>query len=63
MNDGEGHGRSEGPHASLQDAIANAWDDAKGKNAPAGKYMVDKISIETTNPIHAYIVVIKHADD
>jgi hypothetical protein len=65
MNEDErhGHGRSEGPHASLHDAIANAWDDAKGKNLPAGRYVVDEIEIETTNPIHAYVVKIRQADD
>jgi hypothetical protein len=62
MNDDEGHGRSEGPNASLDDAISNAWTDAKGKNLPPGRYVVHKIEVETTNPIHAYVVTIKQAD-
>ena len=62
MNDDEGHGRSEGEHASLHKAIENAWEDAKGKHLPAGTYVVDTIEIETTNPIHAYAVTIKKAD-
>jgi ribosomal protein S5 len=61
MNDDEGHGRSEGDDASLADAIVKAWEDAKKKSLPPGTYVVHKIEIETTNPIHAYAVTIKHA--
>ncbi|HZT84492.1 MAG TPA: hypothetical protein VE984_03620 [Gaiellaceae bacterium] len=62
MSQGQGgpwKGRSEGPGANLQDAIVDAWDKAKGDEAPAGKYVVESIEIETSNPIHAYVVVIK----
>ena len=61
MHQGEGppwKGKSEGDDASLQAAIEDAWKKAKEKNAPAGRYVVDRIEIETTNPIHAYVVII-----
>ena len=61
MNQGDGppwKGKSEGDDASLQAAIEDAWEKAKGKHAAAGKYVVDRIEIETSNPIHAYIVLI-----
>ena len=44
--------------ASLQAAIEDAWENAKKDQAPAGCYVVDKIKVETSNPIHAYIVLI-----
>lgn len=61
MNQGEGppwKGKSQGDDASLQAAIEDAWENAKGHQAPAGWYVVDKIKIETSNPIHAYVVLI-----
>jgi hypothetical protein len=62
MNPGGGNswkpGKSEGPGASLQKAIEDAWEKAKGDGAPAGMYVVTRIEIETKNPIHAYTVVI-----
>ena len=56
------HGRSEGPDAKLDDAIANAWDNAKGKHAEAGWYAVHDIKVQTSNPIHAYSVLISPTD-
>ena len=59
------HGRSEskpGAPASLQDAIDDAWNNAKGKHAEAGWFVVDDIKIQTTNPIHAYVVLISPTD-
>lgn len=59
MHNDDNHwtGRSEGDHASLQAAFEDAWHRAKEGGAPPGEYDV-KIKIVTTNPIHAYIVVI-----
>ena len=60
MNHGEGppwKGKSEGVDASLQAAIEDAWEKAKGQ-AAAGRYVVERIEIEATNPIRAYIVFI-----
>ena len=57
---GEGphyHGRSEGPDKSLEKALKDAWDQATKDHADPGVYDVD-IKIETTNPIHAYIVIL-----
>jgi hypothetical protein len=65
MHEDEGppwKGKSEGDDASLQAAIEDAWDKAKGHHAAAGKYVVDRIEIETSNPIHAYIVIINPSD-
>jgi hypothetical protein len=61
MNQGGGgpwKGKSEQPGASLQKAIEAAWEKASGDGAPAGKYVVQKIEIEASNPITAYVVVI-----
>jgi len=61
MHEGEGppwKGKSEGPGASLQAAIEDAWENAKGHHAQAGWYVVDKIKVETSNPIHAYVVLL-----
>jgi hypothetical protein len=61
MHEGEGppwKGKSEGPGASLQAAIEDAWENAKGHQAQAGWYVVDKIKVETSNPIHAYVVLL-----
>ena len=61
MSHGEGppwKGKSEGDDASLQAAIENAWENAKGHNAQAGWFVVDEIKIQTSNPIHAYVVLI-----
>ena len=61
MHQGEGppwKGKSEGDDASLQKAIEDAWENAKGHHAPAGWYVVDQIKVQTSNPIHAYVVVI-----
>ena len=61
MSHGQGgpwKGKSEQPGASLQKAIEDAWEKAKGDGAPEGTYVVQKIEIEATNPIHAYVVII-----
>ncbi len=50
-------GRSDGEHASLHAAFEDAWHRAKKEGAAPGEYDV-AIKIETTNPIHAYIVTI-----
>jgi hypothetical protein len=68
MNGGNGppyRGRSEskpGNPATLEGAIADAWDNAKGKHADVGWYSVHDIKIQTTNPIHAYVVLISPTD-
>ena len=51
-------GKSEGDDASLQAAIEDAWEKAKGHHAQAGWYVVDEIKVLTSNPIHAYVVLI-----
>ena len=61
MNQGGGppwKGKSEGDDASLQAAIEDAWENAKGHHADAGWYVVDKIKVQTSNPIHTYVVLI-----
>ena len=69
MNEDDGHsyhGRSErkpdGTPPSLDDAIADAWENAKGKHAQGGWYSVHDIKIQTENPIRAYSVVIGPTD-
>jgi hypothetical protein len=61
MGNGQSYrGHSEGPNASLEDAIGNAWDNASKDHPPAaaGWFSVHDIRIQTTNPIHAYSVLI-----
>jgi len=53
--------QGEGP--SLQAAFEDAWHKAKEHGGPPGKYTASKIAIEASNPIHSYIVIIKHGDD
>jgi len=48
----------EGYGKTLPTALTNAWNVAKKDGAKPGKYVVQSIVIETTNPIHGYIVVI-----
>jgi hypothetical protein len=56
MNDYDDKGY-EGKGGNLGAAFENAWDSAKGSGAEPGRYTVE-IAIETSNPIHTYIVVI-----
>lgn len=51
-------GKSEGESASLDQAFQDAWDKAKGDDAPPGTYVVTRIEIEARNPIHSYSVTI-----
>jgi hypothetical protein len=52
-------GKSEGPDASLQKALVDAWRQAEGNGAPAGTYSVTRIELECRNPIHSYTVTIE----
>ena len=47
----------EGKGANLEAAFEAAWHEAKEDGAPPGRYTVE-IEIETSNPIHSYIVII-----
>lgn len=63
MNPGQGgpwkgKGKSEGADKSLEKAFEAAWEDAKGKGGPAGKYVLERIEVDTTNPITTYTVII-----
>jgi hypothetical protein len=51
------HGPWSGRGANLEAAFEDAWHNAKNAGASPGTYKVE-ISIETTNPIHTYIVII-----
>jgi hypothetical protein len=52
----------EGQGTKLHDALEDAWNKAKVKNAQPGRYKVKSIVIQTENPIHSYIVLIGPAD-
>jgi hypothetical protein len=47
-----------GTGATLEEATAHAWENARAHGAKPGTYEVTKIEIEAVNPIHAYIVTI-----
>jgi hypothetical protein len=51
---------------TIEEAAQKAWENAKNSSSPPGherkKYKLH-ISIDASNPIHAYIVVIQHGDD
>ena len=58
---GTGHAdKKEGePVGALEQAIENAWQDAKDKHGgQPGKYLVERIELDCRNPIHGYTVVI-----
>jgi hypothetical protein len=48
-----------GSGGTLQKATAHAWENARASGAEPGRYLIDKIEIETENPIRSYIVTIK----
>ncbi|MFL5960506.1 MAG: hypothetical protein ACJ75G_09600 [Gaiellaceae bacterium] len=56
MNDDDKRWKGQGE--KLKDAFDDAWDKAKGNGAEPGKYVVERIEIETSNPIHSYSVII-----
>jgi hypothetical protein len=58
MNDDQ---RWNGRGPSLEAAFEDAWHQAK-QSGQSGRFIIDSIGFEASNPIHAYIVVIKHAD-
>jgi len=51
---------------TVEEAAQDAWDKATKSSSPPAKerkkYKLD-IWIEASNPIHSYIVIIKHGDD
>jgi hypothetical protein len=50
--------RWEGRGASLEAAFEQAWQQAKS-NGKSGRFTIDTIGFEASNPIHVYIVIIK----
>lgn len=50
--------RWEGRGPSLEAAFEQAWQEAK-KSGQSGRFTIDTIGFEASNPIHAYIVIIK----
>jgi hypothetical protein len=52
-DEGEGTGRT------FEEAVTKAWDNAKDKNNPKGRYEIKKTFVETENPIREYRVIIK----
>jgi hypothetical protein len=53
----------QGQGEKLHDALDDAWNKAKAKGAQPGRYQVESIVVEASNPIHSYIVVIQPLDD
>jgi len=47
------------PHADLQTAIENAWNEAKKDLPSPSTLIVDEISFVGTNPISEYSVIVK----
>ena len=57
---GTGHAdKKEGdPVTDLEQAIENAWQDAKSHGGKEGTYVVERIELDCRNPIHSYTVII-----
>ena len=53
-----GKGPWKGKAPSLEAAFEEAWATAKGAGEGAGTFVVQSIEIETSNPIHSYVVII-----
>ena len=47
-----------GTGETVEAAAAHAWENARAAGAKPGTYVVEKIEIETVNPIRGYIVTI-----
>ena len=47
-----------GTGKTIEAAAAHAWENARAARAKPGTYAIEKIEIETVNPIRAYIVTI-----
>ena len=47
-----------GTGETVEEAAAHAWENARAAGAKPGKYLIEKIEIETVNPIRAYVVTI-----
>jgi len=58
MADSQKGKSTSGTGATLEEATAHAWENARAQGAKPGKYELTKIEIEAVNPIHAYIVTI-----
>jgi hypothetical protein len=58
MADNQKGKSTSGTGATLAEATAHAWENARAEGAQPGKYELTKIEIEAVNPIHAYIVTI-----
>jgi hypothetical protein len=43
-----------GTGATLEKATAHAWENARASGAKPGKFVIQKIEIETENPIRSY---------
>jgi len=54
----KGKGESKGPEKSLEKAFEAAWEDAQNNGGPPGKYVMEKIEVDTENPITTYTVII-----
>ena len=54
-----GPDEGEGTGDTLHEAAEEAWEDAKSKGNPKGRYEIKKIFVETENPIREYRVIIK----
>ena len=54
-----GQDEGEGTGKTFHEAAEKAWEDAKSKNNPKGRYEIKKIFVETENPIREYRVIIK----
>ena len=47
------------PVTALEQAIENAWQDAKNNHdGQPGTFIVERIEIDCQNPIHSYTVII-----
>jgi hypothetical protein len=58
MSDIEKGRHKPGTGATLEEAAAHAWENARASGAKPGRYEVTKIEIEAENPIRSYIVTI-----
>jgi hypothetical protein len=57
---GTGHAEKQhdDPIGALEQAMENAWQDAKGHGGSEGTYVVERIELDCRNPIHTYTVII-----
>ena len=52
---GTGHATKQ---EGLDQALENAWEDAKKNGGQPGTYVVERIEVDCQNPIHSYTVII-----